>query len=687
MEDNNNLDTTLGQNMTDWQRQHTHWASPTVVGTGNDARMQSSAPPPRTPVSQAPPVMTEQQKRQTHWQSPQFRGAGTETKLPPPATPPVNPLLPSQKEPKKSPEKTYDGAYSVGEKPRPEDVPLFNTWKNTGPSKAKGMIAPGTIDITKRPSVHFPNGQSGSLFSYNTPIPGTTKWMVTPGITPAGHILTEEQAFDRARVTGQHLGIFDGPTAEKDSEEYAVYLHLKQGGFQAYRNGGNYNANGEYWLDKNPEDIVNSRGKIQYNISATPPMTAAQRAQSHFVSPKAWAATLQKLPSDEEVNLARHSGDVVTAGPGTNPGTYRMIKPGDSALSKDPVNVELGAVQDYVRNGYKFPDEWELSRYRQDEAHGRHPNSEFLSQVRMAKKYRNEDVPSEIAPLPEGYQPEWEKEMEETRIGAIANGLIRKTARLFFSGLGKDSESKSYDWVPKKLQKQIGTDKLMEMSKPSSSNSIRKAIRDYLDEVPTRSGGPVGEMLGDIIEFEIGGRSLDSLYESIGFVFKSEKIADLASAVKKYKMSREAASCSKGVSQDAITALIQSYAETGGDKDAALREAYKTARLGMVIAPFGLGVSGMDALRGAWRPSKDNIDRAVERAEEDAGREKAEMGNNDMSWYDRLSTVPDSASLSGRDYSMEYIEKRDEEKKRSSEHALELQRSTDRLRKLLAVFP
>lgn len=164
--------------------------------------------------------------------------------------------------------KPNDGAYSVGERPRAEDIPAFKTWAPQGPTRAPGMVNPGTIDLTKRPAVHFPDGSAGSLYTYNTPIESGKdkgKWIVTPGITPDGKVLTEDQAYDRAMRTGQHLGIFD---SEKNSESYATFLHMKQGGFQAYKNGGDYKPNGEYWVNQNPKDIENG---AKYSVSIQPP--------------------------------------------------------------------------------------------------------------------------------------------------------------------------------------------------------------------------------------------------------------------------------------------------------------------------------------------------------------------------------------------------------------------------------
>lgn len=124
----------------------------------------------------------------------------------------------------------------------PEDIPMFRSWDKTGPTDAAGMLTPGNIDLTQRPLVRHPNGGISSLYSYTIKTPDN-KWLVVPGVTKDGQMLTsEDQAANYYQKTGEHLGIFD---SLKSSDAYANLLHLKQGAFQTYHNGGQYKPNPE----------------------------------------------------------------------------------------------------------------------------------------------------------------------------------------------------------------------------------------------------------------------------------------------------------------------------------------------------------------------------------------------------------------------------------------------------------
>jgi hypothetical protein len=88
----------------------------------------------------------------------------------------------------------------------------------------KGMRMEGNIDIAHRPSVWNPQAKGySSVWSTSF---GTDKGEVlVPRITPDGKILSEKEALERYRKTGQHLGIFDSIA---DANAYAEALHLQQ---------------------------------------------------------------------------------------------------------------------------------------------------------------------------------------------------------------------------------------------------------------------------------------------------------------------------------------------------------------------------------------------------------------------------------------------------------------------------
>ena len=126
--------------------------------------------------------------------------------------------------------------------PNKEDEKEFKSWSVTGPKGVPGMVAPGNIDLTKRPLVHHKDGSSSTLYSASF---GTAKGEVlVPLVSPDGKMLSMKQAFKRYEDTGENLGIFKTPA---EADRYAEMLHNKQGAFQTWHNGGEYKPSVETW--------------------------------------------------------------------------------------------------------------------------------------------------------------------------------------------------------------------------------------------------------------------------------------------------------------------------------------------------------------------------------------------------------------------------------------------------------
>lgn len=106
------------------------------------------------------------------------------------------------------------------------------------------MVKPGNIDLTKRPLVHHSDGTISSLYSVSFGI-GKGEVLV-PAVSPDGKMLSNKEALDRYKQTGQMLGVFKTPD---DADNYAQMLHEKQGSFQTWKNGGKYNPTVETWDD------------------------------------------------------------------------------------------------------------------------------------------------------------------------------------------------------------------------------------------------------------------------------------------------------------------------------------------------------------------------------------------------------------------------------------------------------
>jgi hypothetical protein len=100
----------------------------------------------------------------------------------------------------------------------PERPPMYTA----GP--APGLVEPGNIDLLARPQVRNPDGSVSTVRSMGVNIGG--KELLIPTVAADGsRILSEQEAVEQYRRTGQHLGVFASPRA---SDAYAQALHLQQ---------------------------------------------------------------------------------------------------------------------------------------------------------------------------------------------------------------------------------------------------------------------------------------------------------------------------------------------------------------------------------------------------------------------------------------------------------------------------
>ena len=89
--------------------------------------------------------------------------------------------------------------------------------------RPKGLIDVGNINVLARPQVKMPDGKVATVHSMSFNDNG--KEVLVPMISPDGKLLSQEEAKQLYKDTGQHLGKFETPNLATD---YAMKLHDQQ---------------------------------------------------------------------------------------------------------------------------------------------------------------------------------------------------------------------------------------------------------------------------------------------------------------------------------------------------------------------------------------------------------------------------------------------------------------------------
>lgn len=149
---------------------------------------------------------------------------------------------------------------------------LYSGNINKNPSYAvKAPVQPavqGNIDLNARPVVQNQDGTVSTVMSFGVNIDG--KEVLIPQVSDDGKILTQQEAIDKFKQTGKHLGIFN---SVEESNAYAQSLHNQQA--QDYidrtQNPAKW-AMGKLMQGKqmNPEDAANFAGAVANYYQKTP---------------------------------------------------------------------------------------------------------------------------------------------------------------------------------------------------------------------------------------------------------------------------------------------------------------------------------------------------------------------------------------------------------------------------------
>lgn len=88
---------------------------------------------------------------------------------------------------------------------------------------AKGQLERGNINLHNRPVVKNPDGSISTVRSMSIGVDG--KEMLVPTVSDDGRIMSNQEAIDQYRRTGQHLGAFSTP---EDATAYGKTLSGEQ---------------------------------------------------------------------------------------------------------------------------------------------------------------------------------------------------------------------------------------------------------------------------------------------------------------------------------------------------------------------------------------------------------------------------------------------------------------------------
>lgn len=104
---------------------------------------------------------------------------------------------------------------------------MANPWDNDpivgADAQPAGLLAPGNIDLSRRPIVRNPDGSISTVRSISANFDG--REVLLPTVSDDGRIMSDQEAIDTYLRTGRNLGAFDTP---EHATAYAQNLHSQQ---------------------------------------------------------------------------------------------------------------------------------------------------------------------------------------------------------------------------------------------------------------------------------------------------------------------------------------------------------------------------------------------------------------------------------------------------------------------------